>query len=188
VIYRRWQVPTGAAVVESKRNEIGVGRGVAEVGCQRGGIARSLTVREREVLRRMADGESTRQIAEGLAIAPSTVRTHAQNVLVKLQARSRIEATATAVEVALFAPAGDHAEQRGSGASAALDALTPREAEVLRCVAAGIPRVAVAERLYLSPHTVRTHLRNVLTKLAVHSTLAAVAVARRAGAPAEGGC
>jgi DNA-binding CsgD family transcriptional regulator len=181
VIYRRWQVPTGAAVVESKRNEIGVGRGVAEVGCQRGGIARSLTVREREVLRRMADGESTRQIAEGLAIAPSTVRTHAQ-------ARSRIEATATAVEVALFAPAGDHAEQRGSGASAALDALTPREAEVLRCVAAGIPRVAVAERLYLSPHTVRTHLRNVLTKLAVHSTLAAVAVARRAGAPAEGGC
>ncbi|MFI2791441.1 LuxR C-terminal-related transcriptional regulator, partial [Kitasatospora sp. NPDC018614] len=42
-------------------------------------------------------------------------------------------------------------------------------------------RKAVAERLYLSPHTVRTHMQNVLGKLGVHSTLAAVALARRAG-------
>ena len=40
---------------------------------------------------------------------------------------------------------------------------------------------AVAERLFLSPHTVRTHMQNVLGKLGVHSTLAAVALARRAG-------
>ncbi|GAA2825897.1 response regulator transcription factor [Kitasatospora paracochleata] len=60
-------------------------------------------------------------------------------------------------------------------------ALTPREEEVLRCMVAGLGRQAVAERLYLSPHTVRTHMQNVLGKLGVHSTLAAVAVARRAG-------
>ncbi|MCU7823160.1 LuxR C-terminal-related transcriptional regulator [Kitasatospora sp. DSM 101779] len=59
--------------------------------------------------------------------------------------------------------------------------LTPREEEVLRCMVAGLGRQAVAERLYLSPHTVRTHMQNVLGKLGVHSTLAAVAVARRAG-------
>ncbi|WP_371498768.1 LuxR C-terminal-related transcriptional regulator [Kitasatospora sp. NBC_00374] len=65
-------------------------------------------------------------------------------------------------------------------------ALTPREEEVLRCMVAGLGRQAVAERLYLSPHTVRTHMQNVLGKLGVHSTLAAVAVARRAGiSPAE---
>jgi DNA-binding NarL/FixJ family response regulator len=65
-------------------------------------------------------------------------------------------------------------------------ALTPREEEVLRCMVAGLGRQAVAERLYLSPHTVRTHMQNVLGKLGVHSTLAAVAVARRAGlAPSE---
>ncbi|MBB1255331.1 response regulator transcription factor [Streptomyces alkaliterrae] len=60
-------------------------------------------------------------------------------------------------------------------------ALTPREHEVLRCMVAGLGRKAVAERLFLSPHTVRTHMQNVLGKLGVHSTLAAVALARRAG-------
>lgn len=59
--------------------------------------------------------------------------------------------------------------------------LTPREHEVLRCMVGGLGRKAVAERLYLSPHTVRTHMQNVLGKLGVHSTLAAVALARRAG-------
>ncbi|MGP4112199.1 LuxR C-terminal-related transcriptional regulator [Streptomyces sp. 4N509B] len=67
-----------------------------------------------------------------------------------------------------------------------VESLTPRELEVLRCMLAGLGRKAVAERLYLSPHTVRTHMQNVLTKLGVHSTLAAVALARRAGvSPAE---
>ncbi|WP_031509280.1 response regulator transcription factor [Streptomyces megasporus] len=62
-----------------------------------------------------------------------------------------------------------------------VETLTPREHEVLRCMVAGLGRKAVAERLYLSPHTVRTHMQNVLGKLGVHSTLAAVALARRAG-------
>ncbi|MFJ4191269.1 LuxR C-terminal-related transcriptional regulator [Kitasatospora sp. NPDC089509] len=67
-----------------------------------------------------------------------------------------------------------------------VDSLTPREKQILRCMVAGLGRQAVAERLYLSPHTVRTHMQNVLGKLGVHSTLAAVAVARRAGvSPSE---
>ncbi|MFE6977666.1 LuxR C-terminal-related transcriptional regulator [Streptomyces sp. NPDC057682] len=64
---------------------------------------------------------------------------------------------------------------------ALVESLTPREREVLRCMVAGLGRKAVAERLFLSPHTVRTHMQNVLGKLGVHSTLAAVALARRAG-------
>jgi DNA-binding NarL/FixJ family response regulator len=62
-----------------------------------------------------------------------------------------------------------------------VETLTPREKQVLRCMVAGLGRQAVADRLYLSPHTVRTHMQNVLGKLGVHSTLAAVALARRAG-------
>ncbi|MFB9552672.1 response regulator transcription factor [Streptomyces roseoviridis] len=62
-----------------------------------------------------------------------------------------------------------------------VESLTPREREVLGCMVAGLGRKAVAERLFLSPHTVRTHMQNVLGKLGVHSTLAAVALARRAG-------
>jgi len=61
-----------------------------------------------------------------------------------------------------------------------LAALTPREREVLACLAGGDGRRDVAERLYLSANTVRTHLQNLMAKLGVHSTLEAVALIRRA--------
>jgi DNA-binding NarL/FixJ family response regulator len=61
-----------------------------------------------------------------------------------------------------------------------LAALTPREREILACLADGADRRDVANRLYLSANTVRTHLRNLMAKLGVHSTLEAVALIRRA--------
>jgi two-component system, NarL family, nitrate/nitrite response regulator NarL len=73
---------------------------------QRFGLSR-LTGREREVLRRIVDGESTAQIASGLDIAASTARSHVQNVLVKLGVRSRLQAAALvsgAVEGAVGGP------------------------------------------------------------------------------------
>ncbi|MGW5392839.1 response regulator transcription factor [Streptomyces koyangensis] len=73
------------------------------------------------------------------------------------------------------------ARKHRSDSERLVESLTPREREVLRCMVAGLGRKAVAERLFLSPHTVRTHMQNVLGKLGVHSTLAAVALARRAG-------
>ncbi len=59
-----------------------------------------------------------------------------------------------------------------------LDALTPREREVLSCLAEGAGRREVAERLHLSANTVRTHLQNLMAKLGVHTTLEAVALSR----------
>lgn len=59
-----------------------------------------------------------------------------------------------------------------------LAALTPREREVLTCLAEGSGRREVAERLHLSANTVRTHLQNLMAKLGVHSTLEAVAMTR----------
>ncbi|MFI5062420.1 MAG: response regulator transcription factor [Streptosporangiales bacterium] len=59
-----------------------------------------------------------------------------------------------------------------------LATLSPREREILACLADGAGRLDVAERLYLSPNTVRTHLQNLMAKLGVHSTLAAVALMR----------
>jgi two-component system, NarL family, nitrate/nitrite response regulator NarL len=52
-----------------------------------------LTLRERQVLMLMMDGECTRQIARSLAISVSTARTHVENVLLKLGVHSRLEAT-----------------------------------------------------------------------------------------------
>lgn len=63
----------------------------------------------------------------------------------------------------------------------ALSALSAREREVLACLVQGMSRAAIADQLSLSPHTVRTHINNLLRKLDVHSTLAAVSVARQAG-------
>lgn len=60
-----------------------------------------LTVRELEVLRRIAAGESTKQMARSMRIAASTVRTYTQNVLTKLGAHSRLEASAIAVRAQL---------------------------------------------------------------------------------------
>jgi DNA-binding NarL/FixJ family response regulator len=70
----------------------------------------------------------------------------------------------------------DREQQRES--DRLLAALTPREREVLSCLAEGAGRSDVAERLQLSAHTVRTHLQNLMRKLGVHSTLEAVAVTR----------
>jgi DNA-binding NarL/FixJ family response regulator len=42
--------------------------------------------------------------------------------------------------------------------------------EIIRFVVAGMTTEAIAEALYLSPHTVHTHRRNILTKLNLHST------------------
>ena len=59
--------------------------------------------------------------------------------------------------------------------------LTARELDVLRCLIEGLPRIEIGPLLYISPHTVRTHIQSILFKLNVHSSLTAVAFARRAG-------
>ena len=63
----------------------------------------------------------------------------------------------------------------------ALSVLSAREREILECLAQGMTRTEIVERFTLSPHTVRTHIGHVLTKLEVHNTLSAVSIARKAG-------
>ncbi|MET8750135.1 response regulator transcription factor [Streptomyces sp. NPDC004667] len=65
-------------------------------------LLRLLTPREVEVLVRVAEGEDTRLIAAGMAIAPSTARTHVQRVLMKLGVGSRLEAAALAARTGLL--------------------------------------------------------------------------------------
>ena len=66
-------------------------------------------------------------------------------------------------------------------ATSVVSSLSTREVEVLRCLAQGMSRHEIAELYVLSPHTVRTHINNLLRKLGVHSTLAAVSIARQVG-------
>lgn len=74
--------------------------------------------------------------------------------------------------------------QRHREATAAVDqlvSLTPREREVLVLLADGLDDEAMAQRLFISPETARTHVQRILRKLDVHSRLEAVALVSEAG-------
>ena len=60
-----------------------------------------------------------------------------------------------------------------------LDSLSARELEVLELLADGLNGQKIAERLFLSPETVRTHVRNATSKLGAHTRVQAVAIVVR---------
>jgi DNA-binding NarL/FixJ family response regulator len=59
--------------------------------------------------------------------------------------------------------------------------LTPREREVLTLLAQGLTNSAIAQRLVLSPKTVRNHVSNIFSKLQVADRAEAIIRAREAG-------
>jgi DNA-binding NarL/FixJ family response regulator len=59
--------------------------------------------------------------------------------------------------------------------------LTAREVEVLRLVAQGLTDAQTAERLVVSPWTVKAHLSSIYGKLEVHSRAAATRYALEHG-------
>jgi DNA-binding NarL/FixJ family response regulator len=62
----------------------------------------SLTQREREVLRLLADGLSNEEIGKRLFISPETVRTHVRKAMAKLEADTRTQAVAKALRQSLI--------------------------------------------------------------------------------------
>jgi DNA-binding NarL/FixJ family response regulator len=64
---------------------------------------RTLTQRERDVLRLLADGHSNEEIGKRLFISPETVRTHVRKAMAKLDADTRTQAVATALRQSLIA-------------------------------------------------------------------------------------
>jgi DNA-binding CsgD family transcriptional regulator len=78
-------------------------------------------------------------------------------------------------------PLGAHLGARGPRQRPALgwDSLTPTEQAVAQLVAEGLTNGAVAKRLYISPHTVNTHLRHAFAKLGVSNRVALAAEVHR---------
>jgi DNA-binding NarL/FixJ family response regulator len=69
-------------------------------------LVRTLSAREREILGYLAAGWSNRRIAEQCFLSLNTVRTHVQNILVKLGVHSKLEAVAFALEHQVVEAAG----------------------------------------------------------------------------------
>ncbi|MCW2530175.1 MAG: LuxR family transcriptional regulator [Pseudonocardiales bacterium] len=106
----------------------------------------------------------------------------AATILAATRAAAQGEALIDAMTLArvLHRIAQDRNAQRGARERAGQ--LTGREREILQYFAQGRSNSDIAARLFISPHTVQSHTRNILAKLGVHSKLQAVAYATKAGA------
>jgi DNA-binding NarL/FixJ family response regulator len=61
----------------------------------------ALSKREREILQKVADGSTTRQVASDLGISPHTVKTHLERIFEKLGANDRAQAVAIAIRTGI---------------------------------------------------------------------------------------
>ncbi|WP_413161280.1 response regulator [Capilliphycus salinus ALCB114379] len=59
--------------------------------------------------------------------------------------------------------------------------LSPREFDVLKLMVEGKTNVQIAEELYLSPNTIKTHVRGIMNKLSVDDRVQAAVTALRSG-------
>lgn len=71
----------------------------------------------------------------------------------------------------LFSQIAEEAVVRGLDDVLEATDLTPREREVVSLIGDGMSNKAIARHLDISPHTVKSHVRNVMDKLALHSRL-----------------
>ncbi|MGH9079056.1 MAG: response regulator [Acidimicrobiales bacterium] len=76
-------------------------------------------------------------------------------------------------------PAGDGSSEPGG--AGALDELTDREREVLVTVAEGLSNAEIAERLYVSQATVKSHVGRILAKLQLRDRVQAAVFAYQVG-------
>jgi PAS domain S-box-containing protein len=86
-------VPNGSDLIHAATPG-GPARGGASTGQGFGQLGSALTPREREVVRRVALGRSTPQIAVDLSLSPATVRSHVRNAMVKVGAHTRAQLVA----------------------------------------------------------------------------------------------
>ena len=85
----------------------------------------------------------------------------------------------------LFSQIVGEAVHRGLAGVNEATGLTPRERNVVSLIGDGLSNKAIAKELGISPHTVKSHVRNVMDKLTLHSRLQIAAYLHNPGEGAE---
>jgi DNA-binding CsgD family transcriptional regulator len=125
--------------------------------------------------------------APGLRIEPHEFQSLGGRLLVSVSLTEEKDATRDAA--VLYSITGGQivrseafaTEAEAREAAGRLERLTPRQRDVFRLLAYGLNAWEIADRLAISPDTVRTHVRNGLVKLGAKSRAQAVAIALTVG-------
>jgi uncharacterized protein len=123
----------------------------------------NFTNRELEVLQLIVEGCRYQVIAERLHIKFEAVSEYIQNILYKLYEN---------IARTLISPEDEEIDRY---------TLTERELEVLQLIVEGYSNPVIAERLYITVGTVKTHVRNILNKLCADDRTQAAVRALRSG-------
>ena len=121
-----------------------------------------LTPREREIFEAQRAGRTVRQIAVELSLSEVTVRWHAGRATKKVEAIPLLTAPLVRAVPVVAPPAPKARATPGRG-------LSPAELRVALLVSEGLSNKQIAERLFISRHTVESHLKQAFAKLGVRS-------------------
>jgi len=132
-------------------------------------------------VRRSFAGSSSTLDRAALAHTVIDMRRALEEVTVAIaEVATRVSSVAAAL-ASLSAEEGRPALLGSSPTPGAETALSPRERDVLALIAAGQTNKAIAEALYLSPNTVKTHVSSLLHKLQADTRVQLAAIATRHG-------
>ena len=101
---------------------------------------------------------------------------------------SLLSPTATRTLITRFLAQPQRADAAAGADPARLDVLTPRERDLMALVALGHSNDEIAERLFLSPLTVKTHVNRAMTKLGARDRAQLVVIAYQCGLVLPGAC
>ena len=85
----------------------------------------------------------------------------------------------------LFSHVAAQALSRGKRGAKAAVRMTVRERQVIESIAEGLSNKEIAERLHIATHTVKSHVHNILEKLALHTRLEVAAFAHDGSSPSD---
>lgn len=129
----------------------------------------------------LASAPETLDVSQARKLGLAGMLSKDRNVSQIAEALEMIASGGAVFEPALFSRPRTVLPPRGEP----LYELTPRENEVLRRIVAGQGTLQMAREMNISASTLRTYVKNLLSKLGTHSRLQAAALASREGLVAE---